>query len=950
MTGLKAILDDVRKADQDAGRSGKDSSSYQIYLWDNAQLKHLKRLVGRHLASILADSNLRDLAWLFPSADLLPPAEDATRRSPITLVADVVRTMVAIPAPYHYTLLEIAHNYAEKAWADRFQSRYYEPLSDLVPMERVHEVWGRGENWQTAQEQIRGMAKRKRAAMRAIVIQLHRDLRPQLSRHSAPPVDFDYTRGRLPSTRPALSRLWHEFTRLNSSVSELETLAARSLPVHEREASYKAARLTHRLLGDEATQALAQIFSTTGVQLQLGTNLLIYKVAETSRYANFREGAFNLILSENSEVGAQILDQHYYYFLRDNGYSDSEIDRYIEEGIRGKGRHYLVSVADAGILEVTLRAFDREHGLIAIEIRNSLLFDLEAKGIINLESDVVLDEKHLDTLSSKVRETLDKIGYTQAAATFDDSNAASALKNVGNRPQRLSPSSPADILWEAPQVAAERTGFDTRAILSGLPSTIVLDESQQGALVEALSKRLTLIWGPPGTGKSTTLRAICIGAIQEAQRQQRPLRLLVTANTYLAVDNVLLKLKELLPKELQHHIDIFKIQSSHRPVEDQSSVNILPLNSYEPSRELLCLKKRLEETNGTVVIGTTPQQLHNLAKLGERSKARNVYLRNWFDFVIIDEASQMDAATSSLVVTKLASGGTVVMAGDRLQLPPIHQIKPPKGLEAAVGSIYTFMEEIHGMAPVSLERSYRSNAAIVSFVKEAGYENLVSNQPDLRLTINTDEPTVAEDLAALIDPTRPAVCMVHEDEISGQINPFETEVIASVISHLYGRLAPSRVPSEQAQSAYTAEDFWRKGVGIVTPHRAQMSHITEALLHAFPGADHAEKLLMRGAVDTVERFQGQERDLIFGSFGVGDVDLVRSEEEFLFNLRRFNVMASRAKSKLIVLVTRSLLDYLARDLDVLKESRLLKVYADYFCNEAAPLELGGKTVLLRCRT
>ncbi|OWK45585.1 Superfamily I DNA and RNA helicases and helicase subunits-like protein [Fimbriiglobus ruber] len=97
---------------------------------------------------------------------------------------------------------------------------------------------------------------------------------------------------------------------------------------------------------------------------------------------------------------------------------------------------------------------------------------------------------------------------------------------------------------------------------------------------------------------------------------------------------------------------------------------------------------------------------------------------------------------------------------------------------------------------------------------------------------------------------------------------------------------------------------------------------------------------IRGAVDTVERFQGQQRDVIIASFAVGDPDAIADEEEFLMSLRRFNVMASRARAKLVVLVSREVVDHLAAELEVLRDSRLLKVFAESFCNGHQPMTLG----------
>lgn len=98
------------------------------------------------------------------------------------------------------------------------------------------------------------------------------------------------------------------------------------------------------------------------------------------------------------------------------------------------------------------------------------------------------------------------------------------------------------------------------------------------------------------------------------------------------------------------------------------------------------------------------------------------------------------------------------------------------------------------------------------------------------------------------------------------------------------------------------DEFWHSGIGIVTPHRAQQALIVARLQQVF-GPLGASKQLIQDAVDTVERFQGQQRDVIIASFALGDQDAIQDEDEFLMSLKRFNVMASRAGAKLITLVT-----------------------------------------------
>ncbi len=80
---------------------------------------------------------------------------------------------------------------------------------------------------------------------------------------------------------------------------------------------------------------------------------------------------------------------------------------------------------------------------------------------------------------------------------------------------------------------------------------------------------------------------------------------------------------------------------------------------------------------------------------------------------------------------------------------------------------------------------------------------------------------------------------------------------------------------------------------------------------------------------------------MIASFGLGDVDQIATEEEFLYSLNRFNVIASRAKAKLVVLMSRKLVDYLPREPDTLRKSRLLKHYADGYLPIVGRVSLPG---------
>jgi hypothetical protein len=291
----------------------------------------------------------------------------------------------------------------------------------------------------------------------------------------------------------------------------------------------------------------------------------------------------------------------------------------------------------------------------------------------------------------------------------------------------------------------------------------------------------------------------------------------------------------------------------------------------------------------------------------------------------------------------------VVLAGDPMQLPPIHQAEAPTGLENLVGSVYRSWEQFHRVPVSALDLNYRSNDTIVEFARRSGYRaSLTSNAPNLRIDFRTPLPTAqptnwptnlhwSADWAVLLDPARPAVSFVYGDRQSSQRNFFEADAVAALTWLLHGRLS-NRLLNDPGPPPPNWS-FWAHGVGIVTPHRAQQGLIVGQLQGLF-GSTGAVADAIRGAVDTVERFQGQQRDVIIASFALGDPDQIEDEEEFLMSLNRFNVMASRARAKLIVLVSRAVVDHLAREVDVLRESRLLKMFVETFCNVGRPATLG----------
>ena len=953
--GILTTVEQQDEADIANGRRGDPAkpdklkrTTYQIYLWDEAQRKQLTRVIGRHLPAILADSQLRDLAWLFPPPELLAHPEEASYKSPFTFVSAVVQNTIAVPVPHHYTLLAGAQAYhSEGAPEVSVHPLYREPLSDLIPGERLHEMWTRRGNYTQTQRTIEETTTRKLTALQQVVERLERDLRDILARAAAPPL-----RRSSPHLAglPPQSVLWYEYTRLNLALQELETVEIRAMPAHERVARYKSAQLTIRLEGAAKQEAYHSLQEAAPQSLPPPEELLIYRLSADSVEFNIRPPTLGFALAPRSNPA--FLAQAAFPLLNDHG-------------VKGAGR-LNGTVAEAGLTEVTVVAIDRVHGLIAVKPGyKSCILPLETSGAVDFRTDLMLDPISDDFLSKKLRLTLQGIGWPASAG--EDAVVIRALGLPGSGTLAVGPETPAsEFLWQAPRLAqapVAREVAGARARLEACGER--LNSSQWQAWEAALTCRLALIWGPPGTGKSQTVRAVIAGAGWHAHAHRQPLRVLITANTYTAIDNVLFEADLLLAQVCgSGTVRLYRLQSesSDPPAELQYHPAITPIvpKTAQTPDEVQALQVLLDAPDGIVVVAGTPHQLHNLA-IATRNKTRKETSartqRRWFDLLIIDEASQFTVAEATLAVSKAAEDAAFVLAGDDKQLPPIQPAIPPEKLEHLVGSVYSYVRHHHQVAPQPLQINYRACQTLVDFTKRAGYDpGLHAYHTELRLAVLPpgfpadrpadwpDELYWTADWIRLLDPQHQAVCFIYEDPVSGQSNPFEADAVAALLWLLYGRLdrqlAGERRGANIAALAGWPHDetsFWERAVGVVTPHRAQMSRIVTRLQGIFPRHSRAR---IWNAVDTVERFQGQQRDVIIASFGLGDLDLIRSEDEFLYSLNRFNVMASRARAKLIVLLTRTLLDHLADDAAVLAESRLLKNYAESFCQAPIAVTLG----------
>ena len=582
----------------------------QFYIWDSLQYEHLTRVIGRHLPAILANQNINYLAWLFPPEDLLPNPDLATRRSPITLVREVVRSLLAAPIPHHYGLIPVARVYHDQYTAQQTAQHlavnpsfvpfsihplFSVPLSDQIPSERAHEIWGRittPRHWQQQMATYQETVRKRLNALEAVTKRLETDLRSQLN-YTAPIIEIG------PPPREARlsvdGQLWYAFARLNAVLAELEVHQIRAMPPHERTARFRSARLAHRLTGIAEQTALSQM----GLPARAGRR--VYELSQGSTEVKAKVGDFAFALAPQNQ--SNFLDRRLASLVQNTA-------------LQGQYSN------DWNLLEratgVTIVGLDRNVRLMALDVDRrypTLLDDLNNAAIADFNQDVMLDPVHRDFFTDKLLASLRALGNPPVAANrplLQQAQAALGQRALPARPRDISPT--ADFLWNAGSMGAVTVTRNLAPIRARLITHGVnLNPFQWQAWEDALTHRARLIWGPPGTGKSQTVKAIVVGAVLEADQAKRPLRVLVCASTYTAIDNVLLPIAADLNALLAGGCATYRVRSSYQaPPGNIAPAIDIELSRRNPSPDVRNLRALLQSAAGLVVVGAPPEQVHNL--------------------------------------------------------------------------------------------------------------------------------------------------------------------------------------------------------------------------------------------------------------------------------------------------------------------------------------------------
>mgnify|MGYP000924593979 CR=1 FL=1 len=427
-----------------------------------------------------------------------------------------------------------------------------------------------------------------------------------------------------------------------------------------------------------------------------------------------------------------------------------------------------------------------------------------------------------------------------------------------------------------------------------------LTESQDRAFRQLCDRRLTLVWGPPGTGKTHFLAQATLRLIAAHARADRSLRIGIAAFTHAAIENLLLKIAE------------------ERPAVGLGRVALYKLKEVRTQRGLDFGLEAVEETAVAGRLGAEPGIVGGTV-YGFR-KARDDGGLPPVDMLIVDEASQMKFGELALVLPSLAPNGRLVLAGDDLQLPPIIQGSYPAREDGKPGlhdSIFAYLRARDDAArPYTwpLLENWRANDTLCRFpARELYGDGYRPAKDEIRLQRIALAPAPATNdpddalVEWLLDPAYPLALGVLEGVRAAQENRVEAALVARLAAALRARRR-DRAGATYPDTAEGDGVFWREGLFVVSPHHAQIDAIRQAL---------RARRAWRAApfVDMVDKMQGQESQAVIVSYGVSDPETAAGEGEFLYSLNRLNVAVTRARAKCVVFLPRPLLE---PSLDVLQ--------------------------------
>lgn len=417
-----------------------------------------------------------------------------------------------------------------------------------------------------------------------------------------------------------------------------------------------------------------------------------------------------------------------------------------------------------------------------------------------------------------------------------------------------------------------------------------LNASQQRAVNKTLCCRdVMVVHGPPGTGKTTTL----VEAVYETLRREP--QVMVCAQSNAAVDWICGKL-------IDRGVPVLRVGNPAR-VDDKvlSATYERQFEAHPDYPELWGVRKAIREVSAgrrrmsRADASALSNRLHNLRRRAVELEVKiqveifesarvvastlvgsdNAVLKGRrFTTLYIDEAGQALEAACWIAIRK---ADRVIFAGDHCQLPPT-----VKSVEAErAGLSRSLMESVVDKCRSAVELltvQYRMNEAIMRFSSDWFYGGRLQAAEEVKCRGILDFDSPVE----WLDTSEMDFSEKYVSATGGRVNPDEGEFMLDSLEAYIKRIGEKRVEDENLDFA------------VISPYKAQVSWLRRNAKKR----NVLRRLKGKIAINTIDGFQGQERDVVF-------ISLVRSNDDgkigFLSDLRRMNVAMTRARMKLVII-------------------------------------------------